>query len=53
MLEITAGWRGVQDVNRELEFALNTVDTKDPDTLRWLACCIAAKLDYIEPSIGE
>lgn len=47
MLEITAGWPDEARVNKELAFALSTVDENDPDSLKWLACCIAAKLDYL------
>jgi hypothetical protein len=48
MLEITAGWPNVGTVDRELAFAIGALDTEDPATLHWLACCIAAKLDYMQ-----
>jgi hypothetical protein len=47
-LEITAGYPDEHKVDRELAFAISALDMDDPDTLRWLACCIAAKLDYVE-----
>jgi hypothetical protein len=48
MLEITAGWPDEARTDMELAFAVDSLDDDDPDTLRWLACCIARKLDDME-----
>lgn len=47
-LEITAGWPDESTVDRQLEHMLDTVSIQDADELRWTACCIAAKLDYLD-----
>lgn len=50
MLEVAAGWEDEHKVDAELAFATSMLDEKDPDSLRWLTVCVAAKLDYLEAS---
>lgn len=47
MLDAIYGWEDEERVDRELAFALDAVDTKDPATLQWLVAVIEGKLNYM------
>jgi hypothetical protein len=47
MLESAAGYT-VARVRRELGYAIQTLERDDPDSLRWLVCLCARRVDDIE-----
>jgi hypothetical protein len=47
MLETVCGYSEDQ-FQRELDFAFGTVDDYDTESLRWLAACIARRIDELE-----
>lgn len=47
MLESVAGFTDF-DVERELAFAIESIDTNDKDTLLWAICLMARRIDDLE-----